>query len=374
MEVEKQEHGAVMESNGFIQPSKSPYSSPILLVKKKDNTWRMCVDYRALNRITVTDKYPIPTIDELLDELFGATELHYKHLETALSLLQEHKFFVKLSKCSFGQVQVPFLGHIITSEGVKVDQDKISAIESWPVPTNVKAVRGILGLTGYYRSFVRHYGILGRPLTALTKKDGFNWTSEVMSAFQQLKQALMSAPVLRLPDFQSPFMIECDASSSGVGAIFIQQEHPVAYFSKAFSPLTRFKSAYDRELLALVMAVQKWSHYLLGIHFFIRTNHFTLKYLLEQRVSTLEQQRLLLKLMPYDFSIIYRSGKENRGADGLSRRPTSGDFLHLTLPLSTELFEVVAGLLEDPYIQSKTQLKSMEVEKQERGAVMESVD
>ncbi|KAJ0501160.1 putative nucleotidyltransferase, Ribonuclease H [Helianthus annuus] len=183
-------------------------------------------------------------------------EQHKLQLEHALKLLYDNLFFAKLTKCCFGQTKVVFLGHVVNSEGVKVEEEKISAVQSWPIPSNVKEVRGFLGLTGYYRRFVRNYGIIARPLTALTKKDGFIWSDEALSAFNRLKQALLSTPVLRLPGFSKPFVIECDASSDGVGAILSQENHPVAYFSKGFSPSNRFKSAYDRELLALVLAVQ----------------------------------------------------------------------------------------------------------------------
>ncbi|KAD2393285.1 hypothetical protein E3N88_40262 [Mikania micrantha] len=227
---------------------------------------------------------------------------------------------------------------------------KLEFNKSSRLPATVKAVRGFLGLTGYYRWFVRNYGILARPLTTLTKKDGFQWTDIESAAFEMLKQALVTAPVLRLPDFSIPFTVECDASSEGVGAILIQDDHPIAYFSKGFALSTRFKSAYDRELLALVLDVQKWNHYLLGRHFFIRTDHFTLKYLLEQRVTTSEKQRLLLKLMPYDFTIINRSGKENRGADALSRRPRQADLLTLAAaPFCSDIMDIYAGLGMDPY-------------------------
>ncbi|KAD4585723.1 hypothetical protein E3N88_23324 [Mikania micrantha] len=250
---------------------------------------------------------------------------HYNHLLTTLELLSSHQFFAKITKCCFGQQQ------------------------SWPIPSTVKEVRGFLGLTGYYRRFVHNYGIIARPLTDLTKKDGFKWTEEATLAFESLKHILMTAPVLRLPNFAQPFIVECDASSAVVGAILIQDNHPVAYFSKRFSVNNKLKSAYDRELLALVLAVQKWNHYLLGRHFFVKTDHYTLKFLLEQRVATVEQQRLLVKLIPYDFSIIHKAGKENTGADALSRRPMTSELLALIVPYCVDYKEIQDGLLQDPH-------------------------
>ncbi|KAD2804421.1 hypothetical protein E3N88_37798 [Mikania micrantha] len=296
-------------ASDFIQPSTSPFSSPNLLVKKKDATWRMCIDYISLNKITVVDKYPIPNIDELLVELYGSTifskvdlrsgyyqirvnppdiektafrthsghyefkvmpfgltnapstfqavindlfrpylrrfvlvffddiliyskslDDHESHLKIVLDLLLRNKFFAKESKCCFGQRSVLFLGHVVSAEGVQVDQDKVQVVTSWPIPSTVKEVRGFLGLTGCYRRFVRHYGIIAHLLTALTKKDGFKWNEEAALAFNKLKQALISTPVLRLPDFSQPFVVECDASGDGVGAILIQEDHPIAYF------------------------------------------------------------------------------------------------------------------------------------------------
>ncbi|XP_076911844.1 uncharacterized protein LOC143569947 [Bidens hawaiensis] len=142
-------------------------------------------------------------------------EQHLTHLEQALELLQTHQFFAKKSKCCFGQSRVVFLGHVITSKGVQVEPEKIQAVQSWPTP---------------------NYGLIARPLNALTKKDGFLWSDEATKAFDKLKQALTTTPILRFPDFTKAFTVECDASSEGVGAILSQDDHPVAYFSKGFSP------------------------------------------------------------------------------------------------------------------------------------------
>lgn len=203
------------------------------------------------------------------------------------------------------------MGHVISLAGVGVDPGKIQAVTEWPVPRDVKELRGFLGLTGYYRRFVKDYGLIARPLTDLTKKNGFKWNFEAEAAFNKLKTALTSVPVLQMPDFHKSFTVECDASSAGVGAILLQSGHPVAFFSKGFSFSNRFKSTYDRELLALVLALQKWKHYLLGRHFFVKSDHCSLRYLLAQRVTTNEQQRLLMKLLPFDFTIVYKTGKEN---------------------------------------------------------------
>ncbi|GKB53742.1 transposon ty3-G gag-pol polyprotein, partial [Tanacetum coccineum] len=159
----------------------------------------------------------------------------------------------------------------------------------------------------------------------------------------------MSTPVLRLLDFPKDFTVECDASSEGVEAILSQEDHPIAYFCKGFSLNNHFKSAYDRELLALVLDVQQWSHYLLCRQFFILTDHYTLKFLLEQCITTTEQQRILLKLMSCDFFITYRAGKENIGADALSRRPHSGDLFTLSVPYCLEVADIKDGLQDDRY-------------------------
>ncbi|MCH85650.1 enzymatic polyprotein, partial [Trifolium medium] len=261
-----------MLDQGIIQPSNSPFSSPIVLVKKKDGSWRFCTDYRALNAITVKDSFPMPTVDELLDELFGAKYFskldlrsgyhqiliqpedryktafrthhgHYEwlvmpfgltnapatfqclmnqifqqalrkyvlvffddilvysttwkdhliHLESVLQLLQQNALYVKLSKCAFGVEEIEYLGHVVSGKGVAMEATKVQAVLKWPKPTNLKQLRGFLGLTGYYRRFIKSYAKIASPLTDLLKKDSFCWNETTQTAFEELQLAVTSA-------------------------------------------------------------------------------------------------------------------------------------------------------------------------------------
>lgn len=163
-------------------------------------------------------------------------ESHLQHLETVLLTLLENQLYAKYSKCNFGLQEIEYLGHIVSASGVQMEKSKIEAIMKWPVPTNLKQLRGFLGLSGYYRRFISHYASIAHALTELLKKDAFQWTIDAQKAFEELKTRITTAPVLRLPDFSKQFILETDASGLGIGAVLTQDKHPIAFYSKKLTP------------------------------------------------------------------------------------------------------------------------------------------
>jgi hypothetical protein len=211
------------------------------------------------------------------------------------------------------------LGHIISSKGVATDPEKTKAMLHWPKPNNATEVRAFLGLTGYYRKFVKGYGILAKHLTNLLRQKTFNWNHMAQEAFDNLKVAMTRTPVLALPNFQLPFTVETYAYAEGIGAVLMQAGQPIAYLSKALGDKHRSLSIYEKEFLALIMAVEKWRHYLQRQEFVILTDHRSLSYLQQQNLHSEMQRKAMTRLMGLQFKIVYRKGKENLAADALSR-------------------------------------------------------
>lgn len=257
---------------------------------------------------------------------------HIQHLDTVFSILKQNSLYVKLSKCSFATSQVEYLGHVISGKGVATKPQNIEAIQNWPRPQNVSKLRGFLGLTGYYRRFVRNYGQLCRPLHDLLKKDALHWTTKHDNAFAQLKTAMTTCLVLALPDFSQTFVLETDACGTGLGAVLMQKGRPIAYYSKCLSAKAAAQSVYEKEALAILEALKKWRHYLLGNPLVIKTDQQSLRFMTTKRLTEGIQHKLLLKLLEFDYTIEYKKGKENIAADALSRRDVHCHSLTVCVP------------------------------------------
>jgi len=258
---------------------------------------------------------------------------HMQHLETVFKCLESNQFFLKSTKCIFAQSSISYLGHIITAHGVGPDPEKIEAMTNWPPPKTIKQLRGFLGLTGFYRKFIKHYASIAHALTELLKKDSFVWSEAAQSTFDKLKEAMTQAPVLALPNFEQEFQLDTDASGVGMGAVLSQNGHPIAFFSKKFCPKLLKASTYVRELCAITSAVKKWRAYLLGRKFTIHTDRRSLRELMTQIIQTPEQQFYLTKLLGYSYTIVYKPGNQNKVADALSRAPDPGPtLLAITVP------------------------------------------
>ena len=278
-------------------------------------------------------KYIIVFFDDIL--IYSRNfEEHLNHLETAFQVVMDDKFTLKIAKCSFAQKHIEYLGHIVAGDGVQPIPDKVQAIQRWPQSRTARALRGFLGLVGFYRRFIRGYATMAAPLSKLLTKAEFVWSPEAGDAFQTLKDAITKSPVLALPNFNKPFMVEIDASSSSMGAVLSQEGHPIAFFSKQFCPKLLRSSTYVRELAVITTAIKKWRQYLLGHHFVILTDHWSLKELMSQVVQTPEQHMYLAHLLGFDYVIQYRAGKTNVVAYVLSRssRSANASFFILSMP------------------------------------------
>ncbi|XP_026398261.1 uncharacterized protein LOC113294050 [Papaver somniferum] len=254
-------------SEGLIRPSNSPCACPAFLVLKKDNGWRMCIDCRALNRITIPYRFLIHRIEDITDLLSGSiifTKLdmrsgyhhiriregdewklisrlervymngfhsakeHISHLSQVFKALSDHSLFVNLKKCTFISPEVTFLGYVISHKGIHVDPSKVKVILEWPVPTSIKEVRSFHGLASFYRRFVKNFSTIAAPITDCLKKEKFIWTEEADKSFNHLKEKLCTTLILVMPEFSKPFQVDCDDSIIGIGAVLSQDRHPTS--------------------------------------------------------------------------------------------------------------------------------------------------
>lgn len=397
-----------MEKNNIIEPSNSAWNSPVILVKKKENAqgeqkFRLVVDFRKLNNVTQTQNFPIPLIDEILDNLDGCKyfttldlhaafhqiilheddrdytsfstgnfkyrwtrmpmgltsapltwqyaintiffdligknlyiylddlliatvtiEEHEQLLHTIMQRLRDHNLKLKAEKCKFLTKEVEYLGHILGTDGCKADPKKVSCIEKYPRPNSVVEIQRFLGMCNYYRRYIKDYAKKAKPLYKLCKKDvPYIWSENCQRAFEELKNALTTTTVLKFPDFGNTFIITTDASDYAVGAVLSQgdipSDRPIQYFSKTLTDTQTRYSTIEKELLAIIMAVETFRHYIYGREFLIITDHKPLCFLFNHKNINSRLHRWRLSLMEYNFKIQHRSGAQNNVADALSR-------------------------------------------------------
>ncbi|KAA0035418.1 ty3-gypsy retrotransposon protein [Cucumis melo var. makuwa] len=308
---------------GFIRPSVSPWGAPVLFVKKKDGSMRLCIDYRELNKGATVfskidlrsgyhqlrikdgdvpktafrsrvfreflDTFVIVFIDDIL--IYSKTEAeHEEHLRIVLQTLWDNKLYAKFSKCEFWLKQVSFLSHVVSKAGVSMDPAKIEAVTGWTRPSTVSEVRSFLGLAGYYRRFAENFSRIATPLTQLTRKGApFVWSKACEDSFQNLKQKLVTAPILTVLDGSDSFVIYSDASKKGLGCVLMQQGKVVAYASRQLKSHEQNYPTHDLELAAV-------------------------------KELNMRQRRWLELVKDYDCEILYHPGKANVVADALSRK------------------------------------------------------
>ena len=397
---------------GIIEPSSGPYAAPITLQPKKDGSCRFCIDFRQLNSVTIRDVYPIPRIDDTLDQLqhakyfssmdlrsgfwqieldassrdktafishaglfrfrvmpFGLTNApatfqrlmdlvlgrlkwscalvylddiivysssfddHLRHLELVLQQLECSGLTLKIDKCNFCKTQLKYLGHVVSQDGIRPDPDKLKAVREYPVPNHLKAVRTFLGLTSYYRRFIKNFATIAEPLLALTRQPhshSFHWTSECQVSFETLRTCLLVAPIIAYPRFDLPFILQLDASNVGLSAILAQKilddqnvsrEHVIGYASRTLSSIERKYSATERECLAILYGCTYFRPYLEGVRFIAVTDHKALKWLHSAKDLNTRLARWAMQLATYDIDIQHRPGVENGPPDALSRYP-----------------------------------------------------
>ena len=395
----------VMLDLEIIEPSKSPYSSPVVLVRKKDGSCRFCIDFRGLNKITVFDAEPIPNVEDLFVRLahswfftkidlakgywqilvlpedrpktafathqglfqfirmpFGLVSApavfarmmrmlhladlsaenffddilvhsaswsdHLHHVRNVLDRLKSYGLTARPSKILAGFQSLEFLGHVVGSGVLRPDESKTDKILQVSTPTTKKQVRSLLGLLSFYRRYIPGFASVAAPLTDLTKEGGrscrsIHWTPDCASALQEIQDILSRKPVLLLPRLDLPFVLQTDASSTGLGAVLLQEFedslHPVCFASRKLLDREKRYSTIERECLAIVWAVHKFVRFLWGVRFVLQTDHRPLTYLRTSNFKNSRIMRWALSLQEFSFEVLPVSGQANVFADLLSR-------------------------------------------------------
>jgi hypothetical protein len=266
------------------------------------------------------DKFVVVFIDDIL--VYSENEKdHEEHLKIVLTRLRDHKLYAKFSKYEFWLKKVPFLGHILSENGVSVDPSKVQEVMDWKTPTTVPEVRSFLGLAGYYRRFIPDFSKISKSMTSLLQKDHkFVWTEECETAFHTLRKLLTTALVLAQPDIEKPFDVFCDASKTGLGCVLMQEGRVIAYASRQLRKHEINYPTHDLELAAVVHALKIWRHNLLSNVCNIFTDHKSLKYIFTQPELNMRQRRWLELIKDYNLNVQYHPGKANVVADALSRK------------------------------------------------------
>ncbi|KAK3559134.1 hypothetical protein QTP86_005025 [Hemibagrus guttatus] len=391
---------------GHIRPSTSLAAAGFFFVGKKDGGLRPCIDYWGPNAITVRYPYPLPLwktafhtthghyeylvmpfgltnapavfqslINGVFQDILGkwviayiddilvyyiSLEEHMRHVREVLSRLQRHHLLIKPKKCEFHQTTMTFLGYVITQQSVEMDAIKVQAFTEWPNPTTVKELQHFLGFANFYRHFIRNYSSVVGPLTSLLKGKPrrLAWTDQAQAAFRQLKDCFTTAPILHHPDPDLPFVVEVDASSSGIGAVLSQRHgepeklHPCAFYSRKLMAMEPNYDVGNRELLSFKAALDEWWHWLEeACHMFqVLTDHCNLEYLCGAKWLNPRQARWVLFFTRLKFSVTYCPGSKNCKADALSRQfkassePVQPD---LILPVTAILAPVRWSLMEE---------------------------
>ena len=393
-----------MLKNDLIEASSSPWSSPVVLVKKDENKFRLCFDYRKVNSVTKTDSYPLPRVDDSIDKIGSAKFIskfdllkgywqvgltsrakaisafvtsdalyeckvmpfgmknaaatfqrlmnkitnslegcvvyiddliifsddwptHLERIKELFKVLREAGLVVNLQKCDFSKAKIIYLGHEIGFGNISPKNANVQSVLEFPTPRNRREVRRFLGMVGYYRRFIKNFSDVSEPLTNLLRKGvRFAWNDMCTDSFEKLKSVLINFPVLKSPDFSSPFQLAVDASDTGVGAILTQLDEegkslPVAYFSKKLSPAQKKYSTIEKEALSLVLAINHFEVYLSSSLTPIKvwTDHNPLLFLNKFRNKNQRLMRWSLILQEWDLDINHIAGKHNVIPDALSR-------------------------------------------------------